>query len=178
MVFGSLKKIFNWKLNCTGEIYIKIIIVTLNPDEPEGIPDWQSLLTETRFGNPVNTRWSRRNERNRIQLYIFQFYTRDNKRGSNNFCHLSRAASSFRTLINYYAITSRPRARAPFSTQLPDNENIGGKGTFIARYSVKLRYCASGPPGLIEIIFDINNGEAFVARHNSRLHVIAITPSI
>lgn len=31
-------------------------------------------------------------------------------------------------LINCYAITFH---RAPFSTQLPDNENIGGKGTFI-----------------------------------------------
>lgn len=65
--------------------------------------------------------------------------------------------TSFR--INYYAITSRP---APFSTQLLDNENIGGKGTFITCYSVKLRYCASRPPGLIEIIFDINNS-AFIA---------------
>lgn len=30
------------------------------------------------------------------------------------------------------------------------------------RYSVKLRYCASGPPGLIEIIFDISK-ETFIA---------------
>lgn len=33
-----------------------------------------------------------------------------------------------RLSITYYAVTSH---RALFSTQLPDNENIGGKGTFI-----------------------------------------------
>lgn len=47
------------------------------------IPSWQSLLVEIQFGNQINI-VDRRNERNRIELYIFQFHTRD-KRGNNIF---------------------------------------------------------------------------------------------
>jgi len=75
--------------------------------------------------------------------------------------------TSFRTLINYYAITSRP---APFSTQLPDNENIGGKGTFITCYSVKLRYCATWP--YRNYFWYQQQCFYRVRHHNCRLYVI------
>jgi len=113
-----------------------------------------------RFGNQINTLIEGMNviESN---CYIFPFHTR-HKRGNNIF--IASYVVSIDTVcfarFNYYAITSR---RAPFSTQLRDNENIGGKGTFIACYSVKLRYAAH----LVDLassklFFYINNG-AFIA---------------